>query len=230
MNINDIHNNILIILDKEQQGFVTHDEIDRVLDISQMALFNTYFNNPKSAQQGQTYWKSQRIDDSLSPFKEKFTFASGGAISSTGVITLPVNFMNLLSLYTTVYNSTLARNIYSAVQVLNEEELIERLESQVIPVTSDDPIAIMNKNNQIQLFPESAQSGGIYYLRRPVKPVFGYTQVGRVVTYNSGTSTQLEWKQDDINNIIVGALSYLGVNLSANDIVEFAELKNKDGQ
>lgn len=227
MNINDIHNLILFILDKESQGYVSHEEIDRSLDVSQMSLFNTYFNNPKAKEQGQVYWQSQRINDSLAPFKQRFTFAPGGAtITNTGVINLPSDFMNLISLYTTVYNNTLARNVYSAVQVLNEEELIERLESQVIPVSTDDPIAIMNNTNKIQLFPESAQTGGLYYFRRPAKPVFAYTQVGRVVTYDSATSVQLEWKQDDVHLIVAGALSYLGINLGAKEVIEFAELKN----
>jgi hypothetical protein len=230
MNINDIHNTILFILDKEQDGFVTHGEIDDMLDRAQLVLFNQYFNNPKipASAQPQSYTQNQRVHDSLSAFKQRATFVNGDTPS--GVLTLPVDFMNLLSLYTTVYNNTLARNVYSAVQILAEDELIMRLESQVIPVTADDPIGIMNKENKIQLFPEVAQSGGIYYLRRPVKPVFGYTQSGRTITYNSGTSTQLEWKQNDIMNIIVIALQFLGFNLSANDVVQFADAKDKQGQ
>lgn len=230
MNINDIHNTILFILDKEQDGFVTHGEIDDMLDRAQLVLFNQYFNNPKipASAQPQSYTQNQRVHDSLSAFKQRATFVNGDTPS--GVLTLPVDFMNLLSLYTTVYNNTLARNVYSAVQILAEDELIMRLESQVIPVTADDPIGIMNKENKIQLFPEIAQSGGIYYLRRPVKPVFGYTQSGRTITYNSGTSTQLEWKQNDIMNIIVIALQFLGFNLSANDVVQFADAKDKQGQ
>jgi hypothetical protein len=226
MNIQDIHNFILFVLDKEQDGFVTHAEIDRSLDASQMTLFNNYFNNPK-IQSGDKYYKSQRVNDALSPFKDKYTFLN--ADTPSGVITLPNDFMNVLSLYTTVYNATLARNVYTAVEILAEDELIERLESQVIPVSQSDPICIMNKLNRIQLFPEIPQSGGVYYLRRPVKPVFAYTQVGRVITYNSGSSVQLEWRQDDIMNIIVGALSYLGLNLSSGDVMQYAEMKNKEG-
>lgn len=230
MTIQDIHNTILFILDKEQQGFVTHGEIDDMLDRAQMVLLNQYFNNPRMplAAQPQAYSENQRIHDSLSAFKDRYTFTT--ADTASGVLTLPVDFMHLLSLYTTVFNGTLARNVYSAVQILNEEELIERLESQVIPVSADDPIGIMNKQNKIQLFPETPKAGGCFYLRRPAKPVFGYTQSGRTVTYNSVTSTQLEWKQSDIQNIIVIALQYLGINLSAQDVVQFAEVKSQQGQ
>lgn len=230
MDINDIHRVILFILDKEQNGFVSHGEIDDQLDRAQMILFNSYFNNPKlpASAQPQVYSENQRIHDSLSPFKDKYTFTN--VDTPSGVLQLPQNFMHLLGMYTTVFSNQLGRNIYSAVQVLNEEEIIQRLESQVIPVGTDDPICIMNKLNRIQLFPETAQSGAVYYLRRPVKPVFGYTESGRVITYNAGTSTQLEWKESDLQNIIVNALSYLGVNLSSQEVIQYAEAKIQQGQ
>ena len=230
MDINDVHRVILFVLDKEQNGYVSHEEIDDQLDRAQMVLFNQYFNNPKlpAAAQPQVYSENQRIHDSLAPFKEKYTFLTTDTPS--GVLTLPAGFMHLLGLYTSVYNATLSRNVYSGVQVLNEEELIERLESQVIPVSVDDPICIMNKQNKIQLFPETAQSGAVYYLRKPVKPVFGYTSSGRAITYSSGASTQLEWKESDIQNIIVIALSYLGINLSSAEVIQYAEDKIAQGQ
>lgn len=235
MDLKVIHDTILYYLDKEQNGYVSHEEIDLVLDKAQLVLFNQYHTNPKLPAQVQAnnYGESQRIDDALSPFKAKYTFTGGGSpvnITSGGVITMPSNYMHLISLYTTVYNATLSRNVYSGVQVLNEEELIERLESQVIPVSIDDPIAIMNASNQIQLFPEQAQSGGVYYFRRPVTPVFAYTQSGRTVTYSSGSSTQMEWRDVDINNIISISLSYYGLNLGAQDVVQFAQVKTQEGQ
>ena len=230
MNINDVHNVILFYLNKAQQGFVTHQEIDEVLDRAQMTLFDQYHTNPKMAVNTpvETYGSSQRIDDALSPFKQKYTF--NGAATPSGVITLPANYQHLIGLYTSVYNSTLGRNVYSAVQVLAEDELIERLESQVIPISADDPVAIMNSNNMIQLFPEVASTGAVYYFKRPAVPVFGYTQAGRVITYDPNTSTQLEWKDQDINNIIVIALQYYGLNMKSQDIMQFGQVKEAQGQ
>lgn len=230
MNINDIHNVILFYINKEQQGYITHEEIDTVLDRAQMILFDQYHTNPKipAKAQAELYGESQRIDDALSPFKDKYTFI--GADTPSGIISLPTNYIHLIALYTTTYNSQLGRNVYSAVQVLSEEELIERLESQVIPVSSEDPVAIMNSQNKIQLFPEVASTGAVYYFRRPAVPKFGYVQVGRNVTYNPITSTQLEWRETDINNIIITALQFYGINLSYPELVQFAATKEAQGQ
>jgi hypothetical protein len=230
MDIKVVHDIILFYLNKAQNGYVSHDEIDAVLDKAQLALFNQYHTNPKLPSQAQAalYGESQRIDDALSAFKARYNFTNMDTPS--GIITMPSNYLHLLSLYTTVYNSQLGRNIYSGVQVLSEEELIERLESQVIPVSLEDPIAIMNSQNRIQLFPEQGQTGGVYYLRRPAVPAFVYTQSGRTITYNQGGSTQLEWRDFDINNIISIALSYYGLNLSSQEVMQFAQVKQQEGQ
>jgi len=230
MDLKVIHDTILFYLNKEQNGYVTHAEIDSVLDKAQLALFNQYHTNPKLPSQAQAalYGESQRIDDALSTFKAKYTFTN--VSSPSGVVTLPSDYMHLLSCYTTVYNNQIGRNVYTGVQVLSEEELIERLESQVIPVSVDDPIAIMNNQNKIQLFPEQGQTGGVYYLRRPAIPVFVYTQSGRTITYNQAGSTQLEWRDFDVNNVISIALSYYGLNLSSAEVMQFAQLKTQEGQ
>jgi hypothetical protein len=230
MTIKAVHDIILFYLNKAQQGYITHEEIDSVLDRAQLALFNQYHTNPKlpSNVALSVYGDSQRIDDALSPFKVNQTF-----INQTS-ITLPSDYMHLLSLYTTTYNSSLGRNTYNGVQILDEQELILRLESQIIPVSIDDPIAIMAANNTIQLFPNTAQSGGYYYFRRPKAPKFNYTISNRVVTeiFNQGVSTSidLEWREFDISNIICIALSYYGLNIKSADVIQFAQTKTQEGQ
>lgn len=230
MDINTIHSTILFYLNKEQNGYVTHEEIDEVLDRAQMVLFNQYHTNPKLPAQAQAnvYGESQRMDDALSPFKASYTLNAGN--TPGGLITLPAGYMHLINLYTTTFNSQLGRNVYSGVQMLSEEELVERLESQVIPVTSEDPVGIMLSQNRIQLYPATTATGQVNYFTRPVKPVFAYTQVGRVITYNQAGSTQMLWKDMDINNIISTALSYFGLNFSSQEVMQFAELKNAQGQ
>jgi hypothetical protein len=59
------------------------------------------------------------------------------------------------------------------------------------------------------------------FLRRPAAPVYGYSQVSRVITYNSGTSTQLEWNDLFINLVIYRALSVLGVQLSDEKLAQY---------
>jgi hypothetical protein len=233
MNIEEIHDIIYVYLNKAQQGFISHEEIDAVLDRSQMSIFNLYHANPMiytvpGRKESLGYSDSQRMDDALSPFKKTYTYTTGD--TPGGVVTLPNDYMHMISLYTTQYVDALGRNVVNPVQVLAEDELIERLESQVIPVSLFDPICIMNSGKKIQLFPEVPQSGKVYYFKRPAVPKFAYTQSGRTVTYDAGNSVQLEWNEADINNIIMQALSYYGLNLNSAELIQFAQLKQQTGQ
>lgn len=229
MTINDIHNTIQYIVNKDQNQSVTHAEIDQMLDRAQLVLFNQYHTNPKVPAQVQAarYGESQRMDDSLSAFKSIYTFTTGD--TPGGVLTLPVGYMHLISLHTTTYNNQISRNVTHAVQILSEEELSMRLESQVIPLDDEEPVAIMYQSS-IRIYPATTKQGQLFYFRRPAVPVFGYTSSGRTATYNSGTSTQLEWRDYDIMNIISIALTYIGINMSSADITQFAQLKAQEGQ
>lgn len=232
MTIDQVHKVIRYYIKKSIEGYITPDEIDLVLDRAQMALFNDYYSNVKQFQPmaehaAVGYGATQRINDALAPFKGKYTFLESDTAS--GIVNLPSGYMYLISLHTTRYVSSLGRNVTYGVQVVNEEELADRLESQIVPVDLTGPIAILNAANKIQLFPDVPQSGYAYYFRRPLAPKFNYTQLGRVVTYTSSGSQDLEWGEQDINNVISKALSYYGISMQSQDIIQYGEIKDKEG-
>ncbi len=233
MDIGLVHDLILQFLSKERNGEVTHEEIDKFLNRASYAHFNDLYNNPQrwrlDKNIGQIYYGgSQRINDALAPFKKLQSFTTGD--TPGGVLTLEEDFQHLVALVATVFSTPLARNVFYPIEVLNEEEMVDRLESQVSPVSSINPIAIMNDQNMIQLFPETTHSGRVYYFSKPVPCEFVYTQVGRVVTYDEVNSTPLEWSDLETYNIITLALSYFSVPLTAAEVSQFAEAKQKDGQ
>ncbi len=104
-----------------------------------------------------------------------------------------------------------------------EAEWVNAVNSQLRPATLSSPIA-RDTNDGFNLFPYATQNGIFTYLRRPATPVLGFTQVGRVVTYNPNTSTQLEWTDSYINDLIARALKYLGLNMSDAELSQFAQV------
>lgn len=233
MDLKRIHEIVDFLVDKEQNGHVSHEEIDMVLDRAQMALFNDYYNNPRTYSPGRqvpviSYGNSQRINDALSPFKKTFEFTDMD--TEGGLLALPSDYMYMISLYTVTYDSDAQRNIVRPVQVLNEEELINRLESQVVPVSKSDPICLLGSQKKIQLYPEVRQTGKVMYFKRPIQPQFIYSQSGRSIVYNQNSSVQLEWGEQDITNIINKAVGMLGINLSSPDIMQYAMAKDKMGE
>ncbi len=105
--------------------------------------------------------------------------------------------------------------------------MVNALNSQLRPVSMTYPLLVQGASKFV-LYPQIPQAGEINYLITPVAPVFGYTQVGRVVTYDPATSVQLLWDDTRINDVILNSLSYIGINLDEDKIVSFSEAKQKE--
>lgn len=216
MDLNEAYTLLNFYINKSQGGWYPPEELTRIVDRAQRTLYNTYYTK---------YATSQRLDDALAPFKVDFQFT----LVSTpgGLISTPDNYLDLLGIYTIVTGSdNITRK--RPVEIVNEEELVYRLNSQVVPVTVDDPIGIVKATWDVQLYPAQAQAGIMMYLREPVAPFYAYSVVsGRVIVYNQGASTQLEWSDKDIETIILIALNGLGINLGEADIMQWSEIKTQ---
>jgi hypothetical protein len=216
MDLNEFYTLLNFYINKEQGGWYAPEEITRLVVRAQTTLYNTYYTK---------YSTSQRLDDALAPFKVDYQFT---IISSPdGLITTPADYLDLLGIYTIVIGSdNIARK--KAVEIVNEEELVIRLNSQVVPVTPDDPIGIIKADWNIQLYPDEPQAGIMMYLREPVAPYYAYSVVsGRVIVYDQANSVQLEWSDKDQETILLIALNGLGINLSEADILQWSELKTQ---
>lgn len=207
-NISTIHDFISFIERKERGVFTLPAQKDAVLDAGQMDVFKKYFS---------LYGETQEIHDAINPFKVNYQFAS----AADGTVTLPTDYMHLLPNVFTVTGSTVNK-----VRFLNEDEWVDAIDNQLRPVSTARPIA-KDYGNGFNLYPQTAQTGFLTYVRRPVTPVYGYSQVGRVITYNSATSTQIEFSDVYITEIIARAMFYLGYNLSEQDIVNFQKEYNQ---
>lgn len=188
-----------------------------------MSLFSDY--QPK-------YATSQRIKDALSPFKDNYTFTT--ADTANGIITVPSptalvnpkNYLNLLSISIT-YTDTNGIPREREVEVLNEDEITQRKNSQIDTPTATAPIAESTGFGIWQLWPAQTYSGIVRFLRRPKAPFFAYNTIsGRVIVYEPANSIQLEWPEQYQDDVLIKALQSAGVNLDDNEIAQFAELKS----
>jgi hypothetical protein len=219
MNLQECFDFLNFWINKSLGSWYTISELELLVDRGQMALYNDY--QPKAS-------TSQRIKDALSPFRDSYSFTPADTVS--GIVTVPANrnYLNLLDL--SVRYAISARSLTQQVPIViyNEDERADRLNSQVDPVTVTSPIAEQTGDGQWQLYPESQYFGKVTFYRRPVKPVFGYSVIsGRVIVYDPNTSTELEWKETQQTEVLLKALSSIGINLSAGDLQQWSEVKNQ---
>jgi hypothetical protein len=205
--INDIYSLMLNVFRKERGVFLSVSQAMSYLDAAQLEKFEEDFKQ---------YKINQTISDSLSVFKvTNLQFTS----STSGGVVFPDDYMHFLDDIFTVTGSTINKCTQ-----LKEDEKADALTGQLRPISTSNP-QYENSDVGVQLYPQSQQTGFYSYLRRPITPVLAYTQVGRAITYNSATSTQLEWYDNYIDNVISRALAYGGINMNEEQIIQFSQLK-----
>jgi hypothetical protein len=200
---------MIFIVRKERGVFVTIPEAMQTLDNAQLEAVEEWFS---------TYGTTQIIHDAIRKLRIQKNFTS----DSTGLVTFDADYLHLIGGAYTVSGSTI-----NNVRFLNEDELALALKSQLRPVLESNPIAI-DASVGFRLYPASTQTGFYNYLRRPATPVLGYTQSGRNITYDPNTSTQLEFTDVYINNIISRALKFWGINMAEQDIQQFAQIQTQE--
>jgi hypothetical protein len=233
MGIQDTHKMILFLLDKAQMGFVSHEEIDNALQIAQMQRFMELYGNIKDYQPGRpiprvAYGMTQKVHDELRNFKEEefFVTASNGLVNFSG---LSSSYAHLIALRGSYVDSSNTINHFM-IKVLSEDQIAQRLTSQIVAPTTYDPVALIGKSS-IQLFPDQVHKVTVYYLRLPNKPKYSYTMSsdGRTVIFDSSTSVDLEFPDTSYNDILMKALNILSVNAKDAFVNQYSELKNQQG-
>ena len=226
MNIKEAVDYLNFWIRKERGAFYTIDESVNIIDLAQNAYFNDIM--PK-------YATSQIVKDTLQPFKETLAFYP--TTTTNGRITInDINYYDLLDCSISFIQD--GREQFYSIKMTNEDEFSDKLNSQINPPIPTAPVgqmfttrdALQNVLYEIQLYPrQDIYEGTIHYMRKPIKPVYAYNVVGgRVIVYDPANSVQLEWRSNDVNKILLKALLSIGINLSDQEVSQFAEMKSQE--
>lgn len=199
MLIQEYHDRINLLLDKEQGGYFNPGQIDTAINMAGIALFNSYNN---------VYGNNTDSVEALSVFKVIDTQAT----DENGKLTTQKPCQRMLSLTTAATDGT---GIYRRpVKFVNDDELASRLSSQTKPVNIDHPVALATGNGTYQMYPKIAMSVQAIYLTTPQKAKYAYvTNSEGDITHNPNASTAPEWLDKYVDMVIYRALAILGVNL-----------------
>lgn len=209
MDLQDAYNQLLFWVNLKQGGWFPPEELDAIVDKAQLSYYKDCFIK---------YGTGQRLTDALAPFKKAPPFTT----DANGLLNTPADYMDLIDIIPSVSGVTVT------CPVVNEDEITNRRKSQIIPNTTSFPFAEIVNNWDYQLYPKQVQSGVFSYFSRPPAPKFVYTVIsGRVIVYNQVASTQLLWGDDEIQSVLIWTLQSIGINMSEQDITQFAELKSQ---
>lgn len=213
MTIDQVHRLIRFLIRKANGKWYAPEQLDDAINVGQLAVFNTYFDISD---------KSQPIHMALNPFRMPFEFTPSNFTGE--FLPKPDGFLFTTELMVRNYDNKSRKASTSDVKMYKENEWESAKNSQVRPAIQANPIA-MESGTQFEFYPIGRYNGRLRFLRLPVAPKYGYSLVNRMPVYNPDTSTDLEWADIYINQIILKALSSIGINMSAQDILTYSEQK-----
>lgn len=245
INVDTVYKTVLLILNKEQRGYMTPDEFNRVATQVQLDIFEQYFDdlNQQLRVPQSDYDYSDRqmsIDEKLSPFKtsgacvysgSKFNFpvieAGGGTVVYDGSEPTgsQVAFHSLGAvLYTPL------TGFPTEIQRLARNEFYNIQQSPLTASTKDFP-TYLYEGGKLTVSPSSINSSvSVSFLRKPKNVVWGY-DIGSLGQYvyvssgvpDSGTATsQIELNAGEQVNVISRILFYSGVIIRDPQVIQIA--------
>lgn len=228
ININTVYKTVLLILNKEERGYVTPDEFNKIATQVQLEIFEQYsedLNQQLRVPQTDTDYADRvaAIDEHLSIFK-----TSGPATYVAAASPTPAHF----TLPTTdVFNNTVELYRLGVVNYKDQVELqrLQRMDfyniqkSPLTRSTETFPTYLL-ENERLFVKPDTITSNiNCDFLRKPLDPKWGFTigAVGQYV-YDTTLSTQIELDVSEQTSFILKTLFYFGVVVKDPQIIQVA--------
>jgi hypothetical protein len=236
INVDTVYKTVLSILNKEQRGYMTPDEFNKVATQVQLEIFESYFddlNQQLRVQQSNTEYadRQKNIDNMISIFK---TF--GNCTFSTDHFAVPTN---LHKIGTVIYKDEIE------VERVQKDYLLYINLSPLTKPTKSFPLYVYESstvgtgganttNPKIYVWPKDITSDiSVSYIRKPNNVIWGYTGFGGApwtsgpYIYSPVNSVQFEIDAAEQTNVITKILLYAGVIIRDPEIVQVAAQKSQ---
>ena len=243
INVDTVYKTVLLILNKEQRGYMTPDEFNRTATQVQLDIFEQYFEdlNQQLRVPQSDYDYSDRqmsIDEKISPFKTE----GSCSISSNGRFNLPVTDVNnnivvnsgveptgnevaFYKLGTLTFTPLIGSD--TEIQRLPRNEFYNIEKSPLTSSTEDFP-TYLYESGKLIIRPKSIQSGvSTSFIRKPKNIKWDYS-IGGVGQYiylpPGGTSNtqQFELNASEQVEVITRILLYSGIIIRDPQIIQVA--------
>jgi len=228
INVDTVYKTVLLILNKEQRGYVTPNEFNKISTQVQLEIFEKYFedlNQQLRVPQADSEYanRQKNIDNNISIFKT----IGDTTYNSAGYFLPPSNTHRI---GTVIYKDEVE------LQRVQRNELLNINMSKLTKPTTTHPIYVYEDGTttnppRIYVYPKTitiASDITVSYIRKPSDVVWGYQQLGGgswtsgPYIYNPATSVQFELDATEQTTVITNVLLYMGIVIKDPQIVQVA--------
>lgn len=222
MTVDEVYKLIQYIISKEQNGYLSPDEFNLTINQAQISYMDYLLGQFQEYQNGRPiprvqFGNNETTRQRITPF----IYSADLTVNTYGFSTYPYGYLQT----DTMWKS----NGYDKVKFIQQDYLASYINSRLSPIDTN-PVYLIEREG-FRFYPNSIGSAKVSYIRTPNRIVWGYTVDGNgLPVYNPATSSNPQWSDVDILEIISRALRMVGVNLQSGVINQYANEITKSGQ
>jgi len=223
-----VHDTLLDLANKDQQGFVSDAEFNNFAQVAQINIYNGLFDELKDAKRlsragfnpNRDKSRIKRIQEDLASFSKKQTVSK-----SNGVFDKPTDLSRIISI-STAGSILLDQSTKKPIEICYDEEKIERILISTLSAPTDDfPIALVS--DDIHVFPTSVNKIEVRYYKIPEgrststgeRPT---TDTRQPMFSASSAHVDFELPEHYTADLIYEIAKMIGINLRDADVVAYA--------
>jgi len=230
VNINNVYQTVLVITNKDNRGYITPDEFNRLAEQAQNEIFASYF--AREAGYELSAFVESDFSDPTTYLAEKINvFYKASDLSLTsGVFTYPDDLYRVGVI--SVDGKVADRASHEEIKYINLSPLTAPVATQPVYTLGDTGVTV---------YPDTVTTGvKADYLKTPIRPKWGYALQGTVPYYDPtifdpstdsydipAKSYDFELHPSEENNLVIRILTYAGVVIKQGDVTGFSQGKEQ---
>jgi hypothetical protein len=221
INVNSVYRVVLSVLNKEQRGYLTPDQFNRLGKQAQLGLLDkSFYDYNRHLTRRNIQGVNSEYGDNADRIEEKIDMLSREAsISLTNGVYDTSNLSD--TIYKIIQLTTDSRA--TEVEQVKKSELTYMNASKLTAPSSDFPAYYLEGEN-IKVFPTTVSSVVLDYVKKPADPKWAYTTGnGGQYTYDSNASIDFELHPSEETDLVVKILALAGVVIKDPTVIQVAQ-------
>ena len=235
INVNELYQFVLFVSNKQQSsGTITPSQFNLVLKRAYTQWVTERYNDPNKMAMGSNvparygYQLNQKITDDI---KHLIVDPADYDVDASGKMEYPEDYLHISSCRYKYRKQLDCDEIITKevdVKAMKDSEIGHILTSQIVEPTKRYPYLAFYKD-YIQFFPKDLGKVTMTYLKKPETPEWTYTIVNGRPVYDDTSSVDVDAPDEAMNEIAFRMLSFLGMNIREQQLVQYSEQLKSQG-
>lgn len=206
--INSLYILVNDLLRKDHAGWISSDEFNRLVNLSQEVLFEFYNDT-----------RDEREANNVLEVFEKTAMLTA---SSAGFFALPNDYKDRIE--AALVTVSCGEKLWAPIDYLRRQTEFRTLSSPIRKPTLKRPKYVI-RSGVMEVFPEVKGGVKLRYYRKPAEAERGFNLNTTTFEeeYDAGSSTDLEWGEGQTDNFVDLLLYYKGLTLRETELIQWVQ-------